>query len=150
MSTLVAARVGSFSVFSFSTVGSSGTFTDCANIMSIGMPSYTRGVTSVGNWGTTDYFDQFVQSGLIKAGDVSFTAIHLTTNSQQTSLIPEAMSNGTRIGWKVTVAGTSSNNVYYGDGFVTAYKVSDLSDDKVTFNATITITGKPVNASSTT
>lgn len=149
MSTYVAGRAGFGSVFSFSTVGSTGTYTDCANILGINPPKASRGVTDVSNWGTTDYYKQYIQSGLIDAGTLGFNAIYLSTNSQQTSLIKEAMENGTRIGWKITMSGTSSNNILYGDGFVTDTQVL-IPDDKVTFTCTITVTGKPTGWTSST
>lgn len=151
MSTFVAARNTYGSFFSLSTVGSSGTFTACANVLNINPPTFSRGTVDITNHGTTDYYEQAISGGIIRSGDVSFSAIYLSTNTQQTSLIPEAFHNGTRIGWLISVAGTSSNNVMYGDGYVTSYQPFSVPQEgRAEFAITIKVTGKPTLASSTT
>ena len=65
MSTYINARNGFGSIFSLSSVGSSGTFTALANVQSITGPKFTRGTVDITNHGTTDYYEQHI------SGDVS-------------------------------------------------------------------------------
>jgi len=151
MSTLINGRNGYPSIFSFSSNGSSGTFTDMAGILTIVPPPHTKGTIDMSNHGTTDGYDQCIPQGITRTGQISFTAIYLSTNAQHNSLVKEAMDNGTRIGWKITMAGTSSNNTLYGDGFMTEWTPTVPFEDKIIFAGAIKPTGKPVGwASSTT
>lgn len=82
---------------------------------------------------------------------MGFEANYLSTDSQQTTLIKEAFENGTKVGWKITIAGTSSKNIWYGDGIVSAYSMGDLTQDgKVSLTFELKTKGKPTGPSDST
>lgn len=151
MSSLIAARNGFGSLFSWSSIGSTGAFTALANVLNINPPSFTRGTVDITNHGTTDAYEQAISGGIIRSGEVSFTAVYLSSNAQQTTLIPAAFNAGTRCGWLISVAGTSSNNCLFGDGYITSYQPFSVPQEgRVEFTASIKITGMPTFGGSTT
>jgi predicted secreted protein len=152
MSTFIAGRDAFGSMFAWSSVGSTGTFTEMAGVLSIVHPGFSRGTVDVTNHGTTDKYEQHIAGGPIRSGNVGISAVYLTSNSQQTSLIPEIFEAGTRCGFKITVAGTSSENCWYGDGFITAYNPATFSglEGLVGFSMSMKVSGKPILADSTT
>jgi hypothetical protein len=92
-----------------------------------------------------------IMSGPIRTGTLGVTAVYLSTNTQHTSLLKEAMENGTRTGWKITFAGTSSNHTWYGDGLVTGYGFDTLEETgKIQASFDFKITGKPTGPASST
>lgn len=150
MSTLIGARNGFGSIFSYSSVGSSGTFSVIAGITQITMPTFSRGSIDVTNHGTTDYYEQAITGGPIRSGSVGITAVYLTTATAHVTTIPADFNAGTRCGWKIEIAGTSSaNTVWYGDGYITGYNVATPFDGQVPFSMTMKITGKPTITTST-
>ena len=152
MSTLIKGRDAFGSLFALSSAGSTGTYTECAGVISIVHPGFSRNSVDVTNHGTTDKYEQAIAGGPIRSGNVGFSAVYLTTNTQQISLIPELFEAGTVTGFKITVAGTSSENCWYGDGVITAYNPATFSglEGMVGFSMTMKVTGKPVLADSTT
>jgi len=151
MSTFINGRNAFGSLFAYSSVGSSGTFTDIANVISITAPSYSRGAVDITNMGTTDYFEQAISGGIIRSGNVGFTCVYLSTVTQEITTIPADFIAGTRSGFKITVAGTSSYNIWYGDFYITGYTPMALPGQEglVTFELTGKVTGKPTIASAT-
>lgn len=151
MSTFINGRNAFGSIFSYSSVGSSGTFTDMANVMSITAPRYSRGSVDITNHGTTDYFEQSISGGVIRTGEVGITAVYLSSNTQQITTIPTDFVNGTRSGFKITVAGTSSYNIWYGDMYITSYTPMALPglEGLVAFEMTGKVTGKPTICTTT-
>jgi len=150
MSTLINGRNGYPSILALSTIGSTGTFTDVAGVLTIGAPSRTKGTIDLTNHGTTDGYDQCIPQGITKTGSLTFTCVYLSSNSQHNSLIQEALDNGTRVGWKITMAGTSSNNTYYGDGYFTEWTPSIPFEDKISYSGAIKPTGKPIGPAGST
>lgn len=150
MSSFINARTNYPSIFSLSSVGSSGTFTDMAGVLTIGDIAFSKETIDVTNQGTTDGYQQFIPKGITKVSPIEITAHYLSTASQQTSIIPALMDAGTRIGWKFTMAGTSSNNIWYGDGLITGYSMGGSFDDKIGFKMSIQPNGKPLGPLSST
>jgi hypothetical protein len=150
MSTLLAGRAGYPSYLSLSSVGSTGTFTEIAGITRIGAIGKERKTIPLDLLGTTDGYDQVIPGGETKTRPITFSAVYLSTNTYHTTLIPDLMDAGQRVGWKVAVAGTSSNNTWYGDGFFEDYELGELSNDKVTFTFSMKPTGKPTGPASST
>lgn len=157
MSTFIDAHNGYGSLFAFSSIGSSGTFNNIANILSITPPTFSRATVDITNHGTTDYYEQCISGGIIKTGSVGITAVYLTSTSVATTvgnyehtLIPEAFQNGTRIGWKIVVGTASSNNLWYGDAFVTGYSFTVPTEGRIEWKADFKITGKPTGPATTT
>lgn len=151
MSTFINGRNSFGSIFSYSSIGSSGTFNDMAAVMSITVPSYSRSAIDITNQGTTDYFEQAISGGIIRSGNIGFTAVYLSTVTAQVTTIPTDFIAGTRSGFKITVAGTSSYNVWYGDFYITGYSPMTLPgmEGLVGFEMTGKVTGKPTIAAST-
>jgi predicted secreted protein len=154
MSTLIAGIDGFGSVFAFSSVGSSGTFTNTVGVLSLDMPSWSRGVVDVTNWGTTDNYEQVIQAGVIKTGSVGITGVLLTSTaaSWNPQFFQSLIEAGGRCGWKV-VAGpntASSQSVWYGDGYITEFTPTVPFDDKITYKIAFKITGKVTGPANTT
>lgn len=149
MSTLIPARNTFGAVFKYSSVGSSANLAACANIISITPPNHSRGVVDVTNWGTTDFAEQAIASGIKRTGNVGITAVWLSSNEDQITTIPTDFLAGTRCGWSITVPGSSAYNQLTGDGFITSYNYSMPQDGMVGFDMTIKVTGKPVLSSTT-
>jgi hypothetical protein len=152
MSTLIAARDGFGSIFSLSSVGSSGSFVDMAGVLSIDMPGWSRGTVDVTNHGTTDNYEQHIQAGVIKTGSVGITGVLLTSTSTSwnAQFYQGILDAGSRCGWKITVAGTSSMNIWYGDGYLTEFTPTLPFDDKDTYKLSFKVTGKPIGPVTTT
>jgi predicted secreted protein len=152
MSTLIAGRNVFGSIFKYSSVGSSGTFTAVANIITISPPAYSRGSVDITNHGTTDYFEQHISGGPIRSGNVGITAVYISATSFQNATIPTDFAAGTRCGWNIIVAGPTSNNCWYGDGYITSYDPIAIPgmEGAAGFNMTLKVTGKPTLADSTT
>jgi hypothetical protein len=132
------------SIFSFSTTGSTGTFTDICGIQTFTAPKFTKGTADVSEMNSTYYYEDLISAGPVRTGSLGVDVVYLSTNSQHTSLIQEAMNNGTKVGWKITFAGTSSNHIGYGDALITGYGIGDLTQDgKLTARFDMKITGKP-------
>ena len=144
------ARAAFPSVIAFSSVGSSGTFVTCLGIQRITPPKYTRGTVDITDMNSTDYYEDSALAGPIRTGVMGFEANFLSTNTQQT-VIKECFESGTKIGWKITLAGATSYNIIYGDGVVTGYSMSDLTQDgKITYNFEIKTKGKPTGPAHST
>lgn len=150
MSTLLNARSGYPSYLSLSSVGSTGTFTEISGITRIGAIGRSRKTIPLDLLGTTDGYDQVIAGGQTVTKAISFTGVYLSTVTSHTSMIPDLMDAGQRVGWKIAVAGTSSNNVWYGDGYLEDYEIGELKDDKVTFTFSLKPTGKPIGPASST
>lgn len=151
MSTFINGRNSFGSLFAYSSVGSSGTFNDIANVISITAPSYSRSAVDITNQGTTDYFEQAISGGIIRTGNVGFTCVYLSTITAEVTTIPADFIAGTRSGFKITVAGTSSYNIWYGDMYITGYSPMVLpgAEGLVAFEMTGKVTGKPTLCSTT-
>ena len=148
---LTNARAAFPSILSFSSVGSSGTFTDIAGNTQITPHKYSRATMDITDMNSTDYYEDAILVGPVRTSLISAQAHYLSTNTHHTSLLKEAMENGTRIGWKITFAGTSSMHTFYGDGLVTAYEPQDLTEEgKIVFSYSIKPRGKPTGPASST
>ena len=148
--TASAAR-GSFGAgFAVSTVATAaGTFVALGEILTITPPTYSANTIDVTNQNTTEYFKEYVV-GVRDGGSLSFTANYISSSSGHTDKIPNAFYNGSKLAWKITLAGASSFNVWYGYGYITSYNVSSPPDGAVTFACTMKVTGKPVGPADTT
>lgn len=142
---------GSFGALLYlSTVATTtGTLTAIGEILTITMPTYTANTIDVTNQNTTDFFKEFV-IGVRDAGSLSMTANYVSSSSGNTDKIPNAFYNGSKLGWKVALAGTSSMNVWYGYGYITSYNVTSPPDGAVSFGITLKVTGKPTGPADTT
>jgi hypothetical protein len=156
MSTLITARSGYGTVLSLTSVGSSGTYTAVAGITSMSPPKKTLGVIDVTYHNAPDSYDECVPGGIFKQSPIPLTGIMITCSSFFTASasiemwdLKTFMENGTRIGWKIEIGGTSSMHTFYGDGFITDFGLDTPFNDVAKFNVTITPTGKPTFGSAT-
>jgi hypothetical protein len=150
MSSLLAGRTGYPSYLYLSSVGSSGTLTEIAGITKIGGLEKTRKTLPLDLLATTDGYEQVIPGGETKTTPMEMTGVYLSTNTHHTSMLPDLMDASARVGWKIAVAGTSSNSIWYGDAFIESYKLGDLLDEKVTFTFSLKPTGKPTGPASST
>jgi hypothetical protein len=139
-------------LFGFSSVGSSGTYTTVAGITRIGAMTRTRKVSELDLLYTSDNYDEAIAVGIVKHGSVKIDGVYLTTSGTQTGIILDALNTGNRIGWKfaLSTALSTAYTCFYGDGYVEAYEIGEMAQDKVMFSCTIKPTGKPTIGSSTT
>lgn len=154
MSTLVPARNAFGSIFSICSGKSSvGTFAELASIVSITPPSFSRGsidVTSYGDVATADGYEQVISGGPIRTGNVGISAIYLTTETAEVTTIPTLFDAGAVNGWKIEIAGTSSNTVWFGNGIIVSYDQMTLPQDgAIGFNMQMKVVGLPTLAEST-
>jgi len=141
------------SILYWSSVGSSGTLTTAiAGITAIGGVKKSRTVTDITDMNSTDSYEDVMLSGPVRMAALTMSGNYLSTSSHLNSLLPEAMENGTRCGFKIVMAGTSSNNIFYGDCVVTSYGLGDMSVDggKIGFTFDLRIKGKPSGLVSST
>ena len=145
-----AARASFGAILSLSTIATSlADFKTVSEILTITAPTYTANTIDVTNQNTTDYFKEYVV-GVRDAGSLSFTANYISSSSGHTGKIPDAMANGSKLAWKITLAGASTMNIWYGFGYITSYTVTSPPDGAVTFAATIKVSGKPTGPADTT
>jgi hypothetical protein len=100
-----------------------------AGITRITPPKLTRGTVDITDMNSVDYYEDNALAGPVRTGTVAFDVNYLSTSTHQRELIPEAFEAGTEMGWLIQMAGTSSGNVYYGDGVISGYSFSDLTQD---------------------
>jgi predicted secreted protein len=142
---------GSFgATFAVSTVATSaGTLVAIGEITTLTPPTYTANTIDVTNQNTTEYFKEYVV-GVRDGGSLSFTANYISSSSGHTDKIPNAFYNGSKLGWKITLAGAASMNIWYGYGYITSYQMQSPPDGAVTFACSMKITGKPVGPADST
>jgi predicted secreted protein len=145
-----AARASFGCIFSVSTIGTTAaSFAPIAEITTITPPTYTANTIDVTNQNTTEWFKEYVV-GVRDAGTLSITANYLSSSSGHTDKIPNAFYNGSKLAWKIALAGASSMNVFYGFGYITSYQFQSPPDGAVTFACSMKVTGKPVGPADTT
>jgi len=151
-------RTGFGTVLSLSTAGSTGTFSAVAGIQNLAVPSKTISMIDVSYYGSTEKYDQIMPGAIFKHDEMSITGVMISCSSFFSYTSAYSMydmitwlEDGTRIGWLIYVGTTNSTegNCYYGNGYVTAFALKTPLNDVATFDATISITGKPVFATST-
>jgi predicted secreted protein len=152
MSVYVTPRNGFGTVLSLCTQASTtGTFSAVAGITSMNIPRKSLGVIDVTYHGAPDSYDVAIPGAIFKMSPLSMSGIMITCSSffSYTSAysmydMKTWMENGTMIGWKIQIGGTSSMAVFYGNGYVTAFGLDTPFDEKATFTADISVTGKPI------
>lgn len=145
-----AARASFGAIFSVSTVATTaGSLVAVGEILTITAPTYTANTIDVTNQNTSEYFKEFVV-GVRDAGSLSITANYISSSSGHTDKLPNAFYNGSKLHWKIALAGASSMNLWYGFGYVTSYNVTSPPDGAVSFGMTLKVTGKPTGPADTT
>ena len=130
-----------------------GTFYPIGEVLNVTPPTRTMGTIDVSNHGTTDYFREFLP-GMIDPGTVTFTANYVSSSSWASDLVTSIMADRAKINWKVELstgeAATSSQNLWYGNGFITNYQLITANDQAVTYSLSIKVTAKPTDSADTT
>jgi predicted secreted protein len=139
-------------VFSL-TSANGGTFYDMGEVLSVTPPTRTMGTIDITNHGTTDYFREFLP-GMIDPGTVTFTANYVSSSSWANELITDIMAARSLINWKIELstgeAATSSQNVWYGNGYITNYQLITANDQAVQYSVSLKLTAKPTDSADTT
>jgi TP901-1 family phage major tail protein len=143
-------RRGYGAIFSLSTITTTtGILYPVAEITKVTAPAYTANMIDVTNQNTTHYFKEYVV-GIRDAGSVSISANYISSSSIHSSIIPDAIVNGSKLHWCVSLGGTSSKYLWYGLGYITSYSITNPLDEVVTFDMNMKITGKPVGPADST
>jgi len=137
---------------------STGIFSTMAEVISVSPPVYNMGTIDISNHQTTDYYREYLP-GLIDGGTLTFTANYVESTAGGASsgavewsrgLINDLMDARTKIGWGITLSGTSSQNVWTGVGYITSYQLLASNDKAVQYTVSIKVSGKPTNSADTT
>lgn len=140
------ARAAFPSIFSVASTGGSTTLANwktCYGVTRITPPKYTRGTVDITDMNSTDYYEDNALAGPIRTGVIGFEANFLSTSTIYTS-IKDWFESGQKMGWMITLAG-SSLNTYYGDGVVTGYSMGDLTQEgKISMTFEMKTKGKPI------
>jgi len=130
-----------------------GTFYPIGEVLGVTPPTFTMGTIDISNHQTTDYYREFLP-GLIDSGTVTFTANYVSSSSWANDLVTSVMADRAKINWKVELstaeAATSSQNVWYGNGYITNYQLITANDQAVTYSLSIKVTAKPTFSADTT
>ena len=117
-------------------IGATGTLTE---ITSVSAPGFSADTIDVTSHGSTTRFREFVK-GLIDPGEI---AVEGNFNYVDYGVVYTAMATTSMQSVTVTVPSSPSTTTFVCNGFVTGLELDDPHDDKVGFNATIKVTGKP-------
>lgn len=135
------------------TSANGGTFYDMGELLSVTPPTRSMGTIDITNHGTTDYFREFLP-GMIDPGTVTFTANYVSSSSWANELIPDIMAARSLINWKIELstgeAAASSQNVWYGNGYITNYQLLTANDQAVQYSVSLKLTAKPTDSADTT
>jgi predicted secreted protein len=130
-----------------------GTFYPIGEVLSVTPPTRAMGTIDVTNHATTDYFREFLP-GMIDPGTVTFTANYVSSSSWASDLVTSVMADRAKINWKLELstgeAATSSQNVWYGNGYITNYQLITANDQAVTYSLSLKVTAKPTDSADTT
>ena len=119
-----------------------------AEILTLTPPVYSANTIDLTNQNTTEWFKESLV-GVRDPGSLSITANYTSAVTHITTL-PGYFYSGQKFPWMITLAGTSSMNIWGGYGYITSYTVTSPPDGAVSFNLTIKITGKPKGPVDTT
>lgn len=148
-----AARETQGILLSLTTAGTGGTYTDVGELINITPPTKTLGTIDITNHGTTDYYREFLP-GMIDGGTVTFTCNYISSSSWANYSITNEMDNRTKVGWKITLstgeAASSSQYIWYGNGYISNYQLLTANDSAVQYSVSIKLTAKPTDSADTT
>jgi len=119
---------------------------DLAELTSISGPSQSMDTIDVTNHDSDDSFREYL-AGILNGGEISIEGNFLTTDTTgQVAMVTDFQARSKKA-WKIKFpAWVSSSHEYPeidGYGYVTALDISFPFEDKVSFSATIKVTGKP-------
>jgi predicted secreted protein len=106
-------------------------------------------VVDITNHATTDYYREFLP-GMIDPGTVTFTANYVSSSSWANSLINDVMDSRAKVNWKVTLSGTATQHIWFGNGYVTNYQLLTANDQAVQYSISMKVTAKPSGSTDST
>ena len=118
-----------------------------SELTSISGPTISLDVLDVTSHDSADQFREFV-AGLADGGEISVEGNFIDA-AQANILLALLVSRDVTTGATIVFPNTEASTWTF-DCFVTGYESSEPFDDKLSFTATLKITGKPVMAAATT
>lgn len=119
---------------------------DIAELTSISGPTESMNTIDVTSHDSDDAYAEFV-AGIRDGGDISIEGNFLTTDTNGQVAMHADFQAGSKKAFIIKLPGWVSSSHEYpevaGYGFVTAFSVDYPFDDKMSFSATIKVTGKP-------
>jgi len=116
---------------------------DLAELTSISGPSESMDTIDLTSHDSTEAFREFV-AGLHDGGEISFEGNFIKGDSAGQIAMHTDFQAGTKKAWIIKMPGWASAPQIAGNGYVTAFSLDYPFDGKISFSATIKVTGKPV------
>ncbi|MDP2363717.1 MAG: phage tail tube protein [Ignavibacteria bacterium] len=114
-----------------------------AELTNISGPSETMDTIDVSSHDSADRYKEFV-AGLRDGGDISLEGNFIKGDTTGQVAMYADFQAGTKRAWIVKMPGWAAGKPQIaGDGFITAFAISYPYEDKISFTATIKLTGKP-------
>jgi predicted secreted protein len=119
---------------------------DIAELTSISGPTETMGPIDVTSHDSPDTYREFV-AGLRDGGDISFEGNFIKGDATGQIAMHTDFQAGSKKAWIIKLPDWAAGVPQIsGNGYVTAFSISYPYEDKISFSATIKVTGKPVLA----
>lgn len=123
-----------------------GTYTQVAEVKSIGGPSLSRDSVDATNMDSADEFGEFI-GGIGDGGEISLVLNSVPTNATHggTSGLVADMLSGTTRSWQIKWPQFSSGSppTMTFSGFLTSHEIQSATRELVTTSVRIKVTGKP-------
>ena len=116
---------------------------DLAELTSISGPSESMDTIDLTSHDSTEAFREFV-AGLHDGGEISIEGNFIKGDSTGQIAMHTDFQAGTVKAWIIKMPGWASAPQIAGNGYVTAFSLDYPFDGKISFSATIKVTGKPV------
>lgn len=118
--------------------------TDVAELTSISGPSQSMDTIDVTSHDSADKFREFV-AGLRDGGDITIEGNFIKGDASGQIAMHTDFQGGTVRAWIIKMPGWAAGKPQMaGNGYLTAFEMSYPFEDKISFSATIKVTGKPV------
>ena len=114
-----------------------------AELTNIGGPSMSADAIDVSSHDSPSKFREFV-AGMKDAGEISIEGNLIS--AVQGNLVLANLTSGEAVVVLITFAAAADPATFTGSGFVTAYEPSTPFDEKLSFTATLKLTGLPILA----
>lgn len=137
-----AAKIGYGCLLQYSDGASPPVFTTVAEIIdSIEGPGLSRDIPEATHMESPDGYREYI-GGLKDGDEVSFTCNYLGANASQTGLLT-IFESGVRRAWRRSLPMFSPTVNQEFNAIVTGFRYVTPVDDKMTFEVTLKVTGKP-------
>lgn len=116
---------------------------DIAELTSISGPTETMDPIDVTSHDSPSAYREFV-AGLRNGGEISIEGNFIKGDSTGQIAMHTDFQAGSVKAWIIKMPGWASAPQVAGNGYITAFSISYPFEDKISFSATIKVTGKPV------